>query len=189
MSDETAKLLAGVALGDHECAKALMAHVYEELRTLAANRMQSERRDHTLQPTALVNEVYLRMMGQTKVDWRHKSHFFAVAAGLMRRILIDYARKRSAVKRGGKSRPLNHEDQLELGEETDPLDLIALDEVLTELGCLNERHARIVEMRYFAGLNIEETAVALGISPATVKNDWRVARAWLSTKLESGRIK
>jgi RNA polymerase sigma-70 factor (ECF subfamily) len=187
MSDETAQLLAGVARGDGHCIEALMAHVYQELKAIAAKKMQAERPDHTLQPTALVNEVYLRMVDQTRVDWRNKSHFCSVAANLMRRILIDYARKRTAGKRGGRARKLVLDEELLLSEATDPLDLIVFDDVLNELARLNERHARIVELRYFGGLNIEEVAEAIGVSPATIKNDWRVARAWLTTQLESER--
>jgi RNA polymerase sigma factor (TIGR02999 family) len=183
MSDETARLLAGVAQGDRQSTEALMAYVNAELRAVAAKMMHSERPGHTLQPTALVNEAYFRMMDQKNVNWRDKSHFCAVAANLMRRILIDYARKRSAGKRGGRARSLILDEELLLSDETDPLDLIALDDVLNELGRLNQRHARIVELRYFSGLSIEETAEVIGVSPATVKNDWRVARAWLTTQL------
>jgi RNA polymerase sigma-70 factor, ECF subfamily len=183
MSDETARLLAGVAKGDRQSTDALMAHVYAELREIAARQMRSERSGHTLQPTALVNEAFFRLVDQANSDWRDKSHFCAIAAQLMRRILVDYARQRAAGKRGGQSNRLLLDDALILTDTTDPQDLVALDDVLTELARLNERHARIVEMRYFAGLSIEETAEALGVSPATVKNDWRVARAWLSTQL------
>ncbi len=118
-------------------------------------------------------------------DWRDKWHFFAVAATLMRRILIDHARKRASTKRGGRSRTLVLTEELVLSDQTDPLDLIAFDEVLNNLAQMNDRHARIVELRYFAGLSIEETAEALEVSPATIKNDWRVARAWLSAQLSA----
>lgn len=183
MSDETARLLAGAAQGDRESTDALMAHVYADLREIAARQMRSERPGHALQPTALVNEAFLRMMDQVKTDWRDKSHFCAIAAKLMRRILVDYARQRAAGKRSGRWNRLVLADEMNLTDATDPRDLVALDDVLTELARLNERHARIVEMRYFAGSSIEETAEALGVSPATVKNDWRVARAWLKTQL------
>jgi RNA polymerase sigma-70 factor, ECF subfamily len=185
MSDETVRLLAGVSQGDRQCIDELMAHVYEELRALAANRMRQENDGHTLQPTALVNEVFLRMVGQTRMDWKDKTHFFAVAANLMRRILIDHARKRTAGKRGGRARKLVLNEEVILSPDTDPLELVALDDVLNRLAQLNERHARVVELRYFAGLGVEETAEALGVSAATVKNDWRVARAWLTVQLES----
>ncbi len=185
MSEETVRLLAGVARGDRQCVNDLMAHVYEELRAIAARRMREENAGHTLQPTALVNEVFLRMTDQARVDWRDKSHFFAVAANSMRRILIDHARKRTAGKRGGRAKKLVLNEELLLSDATDPLDLLALDDVLSRLSQLNERHARVVELRYFAGLSVEETAEVLGVSTATVKNDWRVARAWLTIQLES----
>lgn len=187
MPEDTAQLLAGAAGGDRQCAEALIAHVHQELRELAAQKLQSERPGHTLQPTALVNEAYLRLLGQTHVHWRDKGHFLAVAANLMRRILIDHARKRRADKRGGTALRLDFDEDILLSENTDPLDLIALDDVMNELAQLNARHARIVELRYFAGLNIEETAEAIGVSPATVKSDWRVARAWLAVQFSSER--
>ena len=183
MEQNTTQLLSGVVQGNRQDAEALMPLVYDELRVLAAKRLQAERAGHTLQPTALVNEVYLRMIDQTRVDWRDRSHFFAVAASVMRRILIDHARKRAAEKRGGGARRLMIEPDFELTEDTNPADLVALDDLLNELCRLNERHARIVELRFFTGLNISETAEALGVSTATVKNDWRVARAWLMSQL------
>ncbi|MFN7733550.1 MAG: sigma-70 family RNA polymerase sigma factor [Pirellula sp.] len=185
MPDETTRLLAGVARGDHQCIDQLMAHVYDELRAIAANRMREENAGHTLQPTALVNEVFLRMVGQTRVNWKDRSHFFAVAANLMRRVLIDHARRRAAGKRGGGAKKLILDQEAILSSDTDPLDLVALDDVLTRLAQLNERHARVVELRYFAGLGVEETAEALGVSAATIKNDWRIARAWLAVQLDS----
>ena len=184
MQDETTRLLAGLTQGNRGDAEALMLRVYPELRAMAGRKMQGERSGHTLQPTALVNEVYLRMIDQTRVDWRDRSHFCAVAATLMRRILIDYARKRAAGKRGGGARQLKIDEGLELTDESDPFDLLALDDMLHELQQLNDRHARVVELRVFAGLNVNETAEALGVSPATVKNDWRVARAWLTSQFE-----
>ena len=184
MRDETTRLLAGVAKGNRQDAEELMSRVYQELKGMAAKKMQGERADHTLQPTALVNEVYLRMIDQTRVDWRDRTHFCAVAASLMRRILIDHARKRTAAKRGGGAHKLRIDERFEIGEDTDPSDIVALDDMLNELDRLNERHARTVELRFFAGLSIKETAEALGVSPATVKNDWRVARAWLMSQLE-----
>jgi RNA polymerase sigma-70 factor, ECF subfamily len=183
MSNETARLLAEIARGDRQSADALMAHIYDELREIAAREMRSERPGHTLQPTALVSEAFLRMVDQANTNWRDKSHFCAIAAHVMRRILVDHARKRSAGKRGGRRNKLLLSDELIVTDATDPMDIVAIDDVLTELGRMNERHARIVELRYFAGLTIEETAEALGVSPATVKNDWRVARAWLSSQL------
>ncbi len=183
MTDDTARLLEGLSKGDRECIDGLIEHLYDDLRSIAARVLQSERPGLTLQPTALVNEAYLRMVQQRKQDLRDRLHFFAVAATIMRRVLIDHARKRAATKRGGRSRTLVLSEEFVLSDCTDPLDLLAFDEVLENLAQLNARHARIVELRYFAGLSIEETAQALAVSPATIKNDWRVARAWLSTQL------
>lgn len=185
MSDETVRLLAGVSRGDRECIDQLMAHVYDELKGIASNRMRDENVGHTLQPTALVNEAFLRMIGQDRVDWKDKSHFFAIAANQMRRILIDHARKRTAGKRGGKAKKQILDDERVSVSDTDPFELLALNDVLTRLSQLNERHARVVELRYFAGLDLHETAEALGVSVATVKNDWRVARAWLATQWDA----
>ncbi|MCU0708092.1 MAG: sigma-70 family RNA polymerase sigma factor [Pirellula sp.] len=185
MSDETLRLLAGVSQGDRECIDRLMTHVYDELKGIASKRMRDENAGHTLQPTALVNEAFLRMIGQSRVEWKDKAHFFAIAANQMRRILIDHARKRTAGKRGGKAKKqILDEGGLAL-PEADPLELLALDDVLSRLSQLNERHARVVELRYFAGLDLNETAEALGVSVATVKNDWRVARAWLATQWDA----
>ena len=188
MQNETTQLLAGIAQGDRQAAEALMPRVYEELRALAARKLRGERAGHTLQPTAMVNEVYLRLIDQSQVDWRDRSHFFAVAATQMRRILIDHARKRAAGKRGGGVQRLRIDEQLELQCAEDPFALIALDDMLEELEQLNARHARVVELRVFAGLTVNETAEALGVSPATVKNDFRVARAWLQNVLQAGTL-
>lgn len=185
MSGETVRLLAAVASGDRRYVNELISHVYDELRAIAANKMREENDCHTLQPTALVNEAFLRLIDQTQVDWKDKTHFFAVAANLMRRILIDHARKRKAEKRGGSAMKLVLDEALMLDLSVDPSDLVAFDDLLNRLAELNERHARIVELRYFAGMGVEETAEALGVSPATVKNDWRVARAWLHVQLHS----
>jgi RNA polymerase sigma factor (TIGR02999 family) len=185
MQDETTRLLARVAQGNRADAEALMPLVYEELRAMAGRKMQGERPGHTLQPTALVNEVYLKMIDQTRVDWRDRSHFCAVAATLMRRILIDYARQRAAGRRGGGAPQLRIDEGLEFSQGSDPFELIALDDLLHELAQLNARHARVVELRVFAGLSVSETAEALDVSPATVKYDWRVARAWLMSQYEA----
>ena len=183
MDDET-QLLVGVSKGNRQDADELMERIYPQLRALAAKKLQGERVGHTLQPTALVNEVYLRMIDQTCVDWRNRGHFFAMAATLMRRILIDHARKRATGKRGAGARKLSIDGAFEVSGGTDSFDLVALDDMLNELGSLNERHARTVELRFFAGLSIAETAEVLGVSPATIKNDWRVARAWLMSQLD-----
>jgi RNA polymerase sigma factor (TIGR02999 family) len=183
MSQETLRLLAAVAQGDRQCVNDLISHVYDELKLIAANKMREEKEGHTLQPTALVNEAFLRLIDQTRVDWKNKTHFFAVAANVMRRILIDHARRRMAEKRGGHARKLDLDQELMMVNTMDPSELVAFDDVLNRLAQLNERHARLVELRCFGGLGIQETAEALGVSMATVKNDWRVARAWLSVQL------
>ncbi|MFQ5479619.1 MAG: sigma-70 family RNA polymerase sigma factor [Candidatus Binatia bacterium] len=181
--DETTQILLDLARGDEAAAKKLFPQVYDELRALARHFMQQERPDHTLQPTALVNEAYLRMIDQTRVDWRGKTHFMAIAAEMMRRILVDAARKRGAEKRGGdRCRVTLHEGQAE-AEDAHDVDLLALDEALDALSSLSERQARVVELRYFAGLKVEEVAFALGVSARTVKGDWRIAKAWLRHRI------
>jgi RNA polymerase sigma factor (TIGR02999 family) len=154
-----------------------------ELREIAQRHLRYEHRDHTLQPTALVNEVYLRLIGQTRIDWKNTCHFRAMASQLMRRILVDHARAKGAEKRGG-ARQRVCLDDTPLAISSDPLEILALEELLTTLHSLNPRHAQIVECRVFGGLTIEETAESLGVSTATVKNDWRFARAWLASQLQ-----
>lgn len=164
----------------------LLALVYDELRRVAGAQLRSERPDHTLQPTALVNEAYLRIVDQTRVQWQNRAHFFAVAARLMRRILVDHARRSGAVKRGSGFRPVRIES-VEPAAAAADVDLVDLDTALGRLAERDERMAQVVELRYFAGLNVEETAAALEISPATVKREWSTARAWLHRELGAGR--
>lgn len=164
-----------------------MPLVYDELRALATRSLCHERSGHTLQGTALVHEAYLKLVDQRQVRWQDRAHFFAVAAQLMRRILVDHARRHRAAKRGsGEPRlPLVEAD---VQAAPAPLgDWLALDRALDRLGALDERQARTVELRFFGGLTIEETAEVLQVSPATVKNDWSVARAWLYRELEGAR--
>jgi RNA polymerase sigma factor (TIGR02999 family) len=156
--------------------------VYDELRRLARRVLLGQRVDHTLQSTALVHEAYLRLVGHDTVHWDDRIHFFAVAAQLMRRILVDHARKHLAAKRGGDQVTLSLDEHLAPAKSR-PLDVVALDDALNELWRMNPQHSRIIELRFFAGLSIEETAQAIGISPATVKRDWGVARAWLYREL------
>lgn len=181
---DVTRLLQGWRAGDREAAERLMERVYDELRRLARRRLSGERAGHTLQPTALVHEAYMKLAGQ-RVDWRSRAHFFALAATAMRRILVSHARKRRAAKRGGGALTLTLDEGLAGGGERD-LDLLALDRALAGLAALDPRQARIVELRYFAGLTIEETAEAVGVSPATVKLDWQMARAWLHRELGEG---
>ncbi|MEE9297115.1 MAG: sigma-70 family RNA polymerase sigma factor [Phycisphaerae bacterium] len=177
--------LVAVANDDQAAVAKLMPLVYAELRALAGRQLQRERRNHTLQATALVNEAYLRLVDQTQVDWKGKAHFLAVAAEVIRRILVDHARKRGAAKRGGGARQITITlESAEAGPGWAPnVDLLALDEALRELSELSERQAQVVQLRFFGGLSVEETAYALGVSERTIKGDWRVARAWLRRRL------
>jgi RNA polymerase sigma factor (TIGR02999 family) len=155
-----------------------MPLVYEELRRLAHRYLSRERTGHTLQSTALVHEAYLRLAGQNPPQWQNRAHFFGIAAHIMRQILVEYARGRSAAKRGGNALTLTLDDAVALPQQTD-VDVVALDKALGELSGLDAQQGRIVELRFFAGLTIEDTSEVLGVSPATVKRDWVTARAWL----------
>lgn len=178
---QVSRLLADWSKEDPAARDALVAIVYKELRRLAHHYMQGERANHTLQTTALVNEAYLRLTDLTRMQWRDRAHFFAMAATLMRRILVDHARDRARDKRGGGVVFTTLQDER---VATPPgIDALALDEALDRLAAIDPLHARIVELRYFAGLTIEETSEALRISPATVKREWTWARAWLYHKL------
>lgn len=172
-------MLAELRSGNKEALAKLIPLVYDELHRLAEHYMRNERVGHTLQPTALINEAYLRLASVEKANWQHRAHFVAVAAGTMRRVLIDHARKQKAAKRGGKQAALPLEDSPEFLSEERSEELIALDEALTRLQELDSRQSQVVELRFFGGLTVEETAKVLGISPKTVKRDWAVARAWL----------
>ena len=176
---EVTGLLAELRSGNKEALAKLIPLVYDELHRLAEHYMRNERVGHTLQPTALINEAYLRLASAEKANWQHRAHFVAVAAGTMRRVLIDHARKQKAAKRGGKQAALPLEDSPEFLSEERSEELIALDEALTRLQELDSRQSQVVELRFFGGLTVEETAEVLGISPKTVKRDWAVARAWL----------
>jgi RNA polymerase sigma-70 factor (ECF subfamily) len=182
ISAHTTQILVDLGKGDRAAAKRLMPLVYDELRSLAERYMQQERSDHTLQATALVNEAYIRLIDQSRVDWKNRAHFFSVAAEMIRRILVDHARQHHAAKRGGVARKVSLVDSVGALKNSD-IDLMALDEVLKELGRLNERHAKLVELRFFGGLSVEETAHVLEVSPRTVRSDWRMARAWLQRRL------
>ena len=164
--------------GDRAALEQLMPLVYDELRRLARHYLRQERSDHTLQSTALVHEAYLRLAAGAAPDWQNRAHFFGVAAHVMRQILVEHARGRDAAKRGGGACKLALDEALALPQQID-VDVVALDKALTELSKLDEQQGRIVELRFFAGLTIEDTSEVLGISPATVKRDWVTARAWL----------
>jgi len=182
---EVTELLRRWSGGDVAARESLVPLVYDELRRLARYYLASQRSDHTLQSTAIVHEAYLRLAGRDNVHWENRSHFFAVAAQLMRRILVDHARKRNAAKRGGAHLTLLVDETVEPSSQRE-LDLIALDDALKALAELDERQSRIVELRFFGGLSIDDTSRILDISPATVKREWSTARAWLHEEI-SGR--
>ncbi len=180
---ETTQLLLDWAAGDAAALDALTPHIYRELRRIAASLVRRERERETLQPTALVHEAYLKLVDVRKVDWTGKAHFFAVCAQIMRRILVDAARKRSATKHGGGLKRINVDEVLYLSHHKDSR-LIALDDALNQLQEVDLRRARIVELRYFGGLSVEETAAVLKVSVETVTRDWRLARGWLLAEVE-----
>lgn len=169
---------------DKAALDALLPAAYAELRALASRYLRSERPGHTLQPTALVHEAYMRLSEQRQVDWRDRAQFFGIAAQMMRRILLNYAEAKNAAKRGGELTRVTLDESVGGGVgETADVDLVALDEALTSLARIDARQARVVELRFFAGISIEETAEVLGISPATVKREWSMAKAWLRREL------
>jgi RNA polymerase sigma-70 factor, ECF subfamily len=175
-------LLKSLAAGERGDADRLMEAIYDDLKRLAASQLRGERENHTLHPTALVHEAWLRLINQRMTGWQDRLHFFAIAARVIRRILIDHARERQALKRGGNSRPVPLLG-LDVAADETPVDLLALDEALSELAGLSERQARIVELRFFGGLTITEVATALGIGSRSVDREWQVARAWLFHRL------
>ena len=174
-------LLLAWSGGDEKARDELVGAVYAELRRRAGAYLRHERPGHTLQPTALVHEVYLRLVDQRSIRWESRSQFFGLAAQLMRRILVDHARARSAGKRGGGLMPVTFDE--EVAGPGAGVDVAALDDALLALAALDARQGRVVELRYFGGLSIEETAEVLGLSPATVKREWTMARAWLHREL------
>jgi RNA polymerase sigma factor (TIGR02999 family) len=182
-SEDVSGLLAELRLGNRDALTRIVPLVYTELHRLAEHYFRAERIDHTLQPTALVHEAYLKLAGQDRADWRDRAQFIAVAAQAMRRILVDHARARHAQKRD-KDQLMPDLDVAECGVAGAKLEeILTIDEALERLAALDPQQCRIVEMRYFAGLTVEETAEALGISPRTVKRDWAMASAWLRTQL------
>lgn len=177
------QLLADWANRDSSAREQLVPIVYEELRRLAHHHMRGERASHTLQTTALVNEVYLRLAGIDGLRWRDRAHFFAMAATLMRRVLVDYARQRGREKRGAGLSVISLDENAVAAQPA--VDIVALDEALAQLAAVDPQQSRVVELRFFAGLSVEETAEALGISPATVKRDWATAKLWLYNELRT----
>ena len=176
-------LLVAWKNGSPEALDELIPIVYAELRKLARQQLCGERPDHSLQPTTLTHEAFLRLFGTRQVGWQNRAHFFAVASQLMRRVLVEHARKRQTVKRGGMPTRVTL-DEADTPVEPVDVDVVALHEALTQLEEVDPRQSRIVELRYFGGLNMEETAEVLSVSPATVKRDWRVAKLWLRRALE-----
>jgi RNA polymerase sigma factor (TIGR02999 family) len=181
-SGNVTRLLLEWKRGDPAALDRLLPVVYAELRRIASRRLRRERSGHTLQPTALVHEAYLRLVQAPEVDWRDRAHFFAVAARVMRQVLVDHARTRDAAKRGGGAHKVAIEEVAEPRVSVD-VDLLALDQALGRLTDLDPEQARVVELRYFGGLTIEETAEVMNVSPATVKRDWTLAKAWLRREL------
>jgi RNA polymerase sigma factor (TIGR02999 family) len=184
-SRETAvtDLLRQWSSGDREAAEKVLPLVYDELRRIAASQLRQERSEHTLQATAIVHEAYLRLSEQNSLRWPSRSHFYAFAAHLIRRVLVDHARTRNRAKRGGELQRITVAEMEELAGAGESPDIEALDDVLTALEELDPRKAAVVELRFFAGLSIEETATHLGISPKTVVREWRRAKAWLFNEL------
>jgi len=171
--------------GKQNALDLLMPVVYAELHRQAASFLRRERAGHTLQATALINEAYFKLVDQREVNWQNRAHFFGIAGQAMRRILVDHARSRHRNKRGGDAEDLPLEAaEFAVAANGASVDLVALDEALTRLAELDERQSRIVELRFFSGMSVDETAEALGVSPATVKNDWRTAKAWLFQELK-----
>ena len=180
--DVTALLLA-LSRGEPKAREELIAVVYDRLRDLARRQLKGERDGHTLQPTALVHEVYQRLVDQDRVEWKSRAHFFGVAAVLMRRVLVDHARRTGAQRRGGGAQKMALTEEMAVAPGGLDVDILALDQALQELEGLDRDQARIVELRFFGGLSVEETAESLGVSRATVMRDWAMARAFLHGRL------
>lgn len=182
MPENITQLLNQWSDGDERALDRLTPLVYEELRQQAARYLRRERPGHTMQTTALINEAYLRLIDAKEVRWQGRAHFFAIAANLMRRILVDHARQRNAAKRGGAPVQVTL-DRIVATAKQSNIDVLAIDEALTKLAAIDRQQSQIVELRFFSGLSVEETAAALGVSPRTVKRDWSVARAWLRREI------
>jgi RNA polymerase sigma-70 factor (ECF subfamily) len=181
--DKVSEMLKAWSAGDREVAEEFMPLVYEELRRQARRYLRSERANHTLASTALVHEAYIRLVDQHDVTWQNRAHFFGIASEMMRRILVNYAVHAKRQKRGGEIQWVTLDAGVPAVDPAENVDLICLDEALTRLETLDQRQARVVELRYFGGLNIEETAEVLEVSAATVKREWNMARAWLRAEL------
>ena len=180
---EVSELLVRFRKGDRDAEAQLIPLVYSELRRLATRYLNRERGDHTLQPTALVHEAFLRLASEKQPDWQDRAHFFGVAARLMRQVLVDHARRRQSLKRGGDCERSMMTEELLVYTPDRSAELLALDEALRRLADQDERQSRVVEMKFFAGLNIEQIAAVLEVSPRTVKREWTMARAWLHQEM------
>ncbi len=177
-NEDVTQLLIELSKGNRVTVDLLLPLIYDELRRLAMSYLRRERADHTLQATALVHEAYLRLIDQTRVNWQNRAHFFGVAAQIMRRLLVDYARRHNAEKRGADFQKLTLDENIDKAVERSE-EIVALDRALEELAAIDEQKARIVELRYFGGLTVEETAEVMGVTPVTIKRHWRMAKAWL----------
>ena len=180
---EITQMLLELTDGNEEVVNQILPHIYDELRRLASSYLRRERSNHTLQPTALVHEAYMKLIDQSRVKWQNRAHFFGIAAQVMRRILMDHARKHTAEKRGGDAEVLPIEEEILIVSHDKSAELVALDDALNQLAEMDERKAKIVELRYFGGLSIEETAEVLGVSVPTVNREWRMAKAWLYSEI------
>jgi RNA polymerase sigma factor (TIGR02999 family) len=179
-------LLGRLRAGNQDVAGQLVPLIYDELRRIAGARMRRERAGHTLQATAVVHEAWLRLAGEQEIQWQNRAHFFAIAARAMRQVLLDHARQRHAEKRGGEgTQKVEMDVDVLAGGASRIEDIVAIDEVVTRLSELDQQQGRIVELRFFAGLSVEETAEVMGISESTVKREWRIAKAWLHRELAS----
>lgn len=178
-SHDITQMLIELTDGNTEVVNQILPRIYDELRKLASGYLRRERADHTLQPTALVHEAYMKLIDQKKVHWQNRAHFFGIAAQVMRRILLDHARKHNADKRGGEAEKLPIEEEILVVSHEKSAELIALDEALETLSKMDPQKAKIVELRYFGGLSIEETAEVMGVSVPTINRQWRMAKAWL----------
>lgn len=184
---DVTQLLVNWSRGDQAALEQLMPLVYGELRRLAAAYLRRERSNHTLQSTALVNEAFLRMVQQHEVQWRNRAHFYGIAAQMIRRILVDYARSQHAEKRGSGAVKLELDEAMAVAQKLPDVDLLALNDALDRLAQLDERQSRVVELRFFAGLSIEETAEVMHLSSASIKREWHTARAWLFREMSTAR--
>jgi RNA polymerase sigma factor (TIGR02999 family) len=184
MSGRVTQLLGELSAGNREASDELIGLIYAELKRLAGGQLRRERPGHTLQATALVHEAYLKLVDQRDVNWKNRAHFFGVASQVMRRILLDYAKSQRRAKRGGDAQRISLDEALLVSDDR-AAELIQIDEALTRLGAFDPRQAKVVEMRFFGGLSVEETSEALGVSAPTVKREWAMARAWLHRELSA----